>query len=391
MNLSVPISSWDEKFVEIISNYAEVDEFYGKFAHDFVGGGKPVALLCPSSRKQVERCIGKIHSRGMKINYLLNSVCMDNIEFTRRGRNEICNILDWLSRMNVDKVTVSIPFLMQLIKKRYPHFKVVVGQFAAVSTLEGVRSWISLGADQIILHDSFISRDFPFLRSLSKYKDCVFTLIVNEGCMYSCPLFHFHNCLTSHSSQAGHKLKGWYLDYYRYLCNYKKILNPQEIIKAVWIRPEDLHFYEEAGISHFKIVDRTFPDELIIDFVKAYSKRNYDGNLMDLLSYSRNMPSSSLMKKVRMIKYLFKPSLVDISLLFKLKEAVGPWKMEINNKDLDGFLEFFIKNGDCRTKDCRECGYCKKIAEKVIKIDSQWQKEMVALYKGILEQIISGN
>jgi hypothetical protein len=87
MNLSVPIPSWDEKFIEIISNYAEVDELYGKFGYDLVGGGKPVALLYPASRKQVERCISKMHSRGLKINYLLNSVCMDNIEFTRRGQN----------------------------------------------------------------------------------------------------------------------------------------------------------------------------------------------------------------------------------------------------------------------------------------------------------------
>ena len=91
-----------------------------------------------------------------------------------------------------------------------------------------------------------------------------------------------------------------------------------------------------------------------------------------------------------MIKYLFRPFLINISLLFKLKKILGPWKMEINNKDLDGFLEFFIKNGDCRTRDCQECGYCKKVAERVIKVDPQWQKEMTALYKGILEQIIEG-
>lgn len=390
MKLSIPIASWNEEFIEIISNYAEVDELYGKFAYDLIGGGKAVALLYPDSKKQVERCIRKIHGCGLKINYLLNSICIDNIEFTRRGQKEICSILDWLSMMKVDRVTVSIPFLLEFIKKRYPHFKVVVGQFASVSTLESVRSWISSGADQIILHDSFVTRDFPFLRSLSKYKDCVFSLIVNEGCMYSCFLFYSHNCATSHSSQTRHKLKGLYLDYYRCLCSYKRILEPHEVIKAVWIRPEDLHFYEEAGISHFKIVDRTFPNELIIDFVRAYSARNYDGNLLDLLSYSRNMPPGSLMKKASMIKYLFRPFLINISLLFKLKKVVGPWKMEINNKELDGFLDFFIKNGDCRTKDCQECGYCKRVAEKVIKVDPQWQKEIAALYKEILEQIITG-
>jgi len=47
--------------------------------------------------------------------------------------------------------------------------------------------------------------------------------------------------------------------------------------------PEDLHYYEKLGYETFKIVERNTPTQILLERVKAYSERRYDGNLLDLV------------------------------------------------------------------------------------------------------------
>ena len=54
-------------------------------------------------------------------------------------------------------------------------------------------------------------------------------------------------------------------------------------LRANWIRPEDLHLYEELGYHNFKIVERNTPTQILLERVKAYAERRYDGNLLDLV------------------------------------------------------------------------------------------------------------
>ncbi len=77
------------------------------------------------------------------------------------------------------------------------------------------------------------------------------------------------------------------------------------------------------------------PTERIKMIAEAYSKRHYDGNLM----------------------LLFNPYV-------KEDDKAIPY---LDNKALDGFLNYFIEN-KC-ADNCEKCKYCKSIAGKAISID----------------------
>jgi collagenase-like PrtC family protease len=62
--------------------------------------------------------------------------------------------------LGVRRVTVSTPFLLELVKRRFPEFKVRVGIYAQVDTPRRARFWEDLGADAIVLESFSINRNF---------------------------------------------------------------------------------------------------------------------------------------------------------------------------------------------------------------------------------------
>jgi collagenase-like PrtC family protease len=102
-------------------------ELFGKLPRDAMGGGRASYMLASTSRKQLQEHVRRAHDAGLRFNYLVNAACFDNREFTRRGQKSIRCLLDWLSEIGVDAITVSVPYLLELAKARYPHFAVKIG------------------------------------------------------------------------------------------------------------------------------------------------------------------------------------------------------------------------------------------------------------------------
>jgi collagenase-like PrtC family protease len=108
--------------------------------------------------------------------------------------------------------------------------------------------------------------------------------------------------------------------------------DPGQIFKSNWIRPEDLRKY--AGItSFFKIVGRDMLRSKVLRCATAYMDESYNGNLLDLLCSN-----------------------------------IGYYGIEfsarIDNKSLDS-TAFFKKTSSC-DRQCHRCGYCEKLAERVL-------------------------
>jgi collagenase-like PrtC family protease len=83
----------------------------------------------------------------------------------------------------------------------------------------------------------------------------------------------------------------------------------------------------------FKIGGRTHFVEWTLNNVNAYYNESYDGNLLDLLD-----------------------SIKDLKDTFY-----------VANRDLEGAIEQWKK---C-DKNCHKCGYCKRLAEDIIKIQTE--------------------
>jgi len=281
-------TNWQDDLIPKVKKDS-VSELYGKLADDFIGGGRPAFICDNPSKEKVRSHIKQAHQNGMEFNYLLSASCLGNKEFTTSGQKEIYQLLDWIIDMETDAVTVAIPYLLQLIKKRYPKLKVHISSFANVNTIERARYWEDMGADRINLDEFTLNRDFQLLRQIRNSVSCQLQLIANNGCLYNCPFVPYHGFTISHSSQSEDNSGGFLLDYCVLNCKYLRIANPVNFIRADWIRPEDLHFYEDVGIDSMKLVDRTRPTEAIALVVGAYDKREYNGNLMDLIpSLSKN-------------------------------------------------------------------------------------------------------
>ncbi len=402
MRLSVA-TNFEPDLVEALKGYP-VYELFGKLPADSLGGGRASYMLSPLPKSALAAHVREAHRHGIRFSYLLNAACLDNREWTRKGQREIRRLLDWLVEIGVDAVTVSLPYLLDLIKRSYPQLQVTVGVFAGVDHVQKAKMWEELGADCITLESLSVNRRFSLLASLRKSVRCDLMLLVNTNCLQSCPFSQAHMVALSHASQAGHPSHGFLLDYCFLRCSRMKLADPVNYIRSDWIRPEDLRHYEALGYDRFKLAERNAPTEVMVRRVRAYSERRYDGNLLDLIQgwgfRSGQKPSRYFRRGLFWnLRTFLRPWAINPLRLLKIRalaEAQGMLTLlrrdppvVIDNRALDGFLPFFF-NVDCHERNCEECRYCHRTAERVVRIDPEFREEVLRRYDEVLEDLRCG-
>jgi len=385
MKLSIP-TNWQQDLIPRLEK-DNLDELYGKLACDFIGGGRASFLIPHVSKKQAALHVKEAHQNGLQFNYLLNTSCLGNLEWTASGQKRIRQLFDWLVYIKVDQVTVAIPYLLELAKKCYPQLKVAISTQAGIDTVERARFWNDLGADKLTLSVVDVNRNFGLLKRIRKNVKCELQLIANLLCLYRCPFYKYHSVLNAHASQSGYRLKGFVIDYCSLKCTSYRLSHPVEFIRSLWIRPEDTHYYEDAGIDSIKLVDRGMNSEAISLIANAYSKRRYDGNLLDLMPHATKnimFQDSGLMHKLR---YFLRPLLVNIFRLQKGRGLFSGTRIYIDNNKLDGFINHFLSS-DCSLRSCQECTYCQNVSNEVLKIYPDDQLKRMDKY---ISELVSGD
>ncbi|MBF0430868.1 MAG: U32 family peptidase [Fibrobacteria bacterium] len=399
IHFTMPLN-WQDDYFELI-DFNQVSEVYGKLREDFPGGGKSSMAQAEPSRQEVARTVTEAHNRNMEFNYLINSTCIGNMELTRKGYKQIRKLLDWLSDIKVDRITLALPFLVEMVHKQYPNFKINVSTQAGVNTLESVKYWEDIGANAITLSHVDMNRDFKELRRIAENTDIELQLIANMTCKRRCPYSTLHGNFNAHSSQTWAKTNRYNMDYYFISCLARNFSDPLSIIKSNWIRPEDLSLYESLGINKFKIVERGLTSRALAKIIKAYAARSYTGNFIDLFPTMSKYVYIEKQNFMRSVKELFRMSYVNI---FKMKDVLKRWEelkkskhyfedlgIYIDNKSLDGVLEEFMRK-DCLNRSCHGCDYCTKLAKERVTIasgEAQHQKDIKNL-QAVLDNLISG-
>lgn len=307
----------------------------------------------------------------MKFSYLLNAPCMSNMEYEANFHRKLIKHLQWISDIGSDYVIVTIPFLIQIIKEQFPNLKIRVSTIAHVNSINRAKFYELLGADEIT-PSIMINRDFKTLKNMQKAVKCKIVLLLTDGCLYQCPFRYYHYNLLGHSSQGDHQLGGKYIDSCILNCSAIKFSNKTEVIKARWIRPEDLSHYEEIGIDTFKIAGRRMSSEWITRSVKAFSSRKYGGNLIDIIqgfSMSIGIENDPHAKFQQTI------------------DEESRSKLIIDNTKLDGFIEFFKKQ-DCISM-CDECNYCENWAEKAVFLNKEQAPKYVESIQDYLDDLVT--
>ncbi|MFH1619963.1 MAG: U32 family peptidase [bacterium] len=326
----------------------------------FSGGGRPAAKLPRVFPAQVKEHIELVHSCGFSFNYLLNAPCHGGREFEAGFRREMFEYLDWIGGLDVDMITVSNPYLIELIRKEYPSLKIKAGSFAEINSVNTAMHFDELGVERITLAWN-VNRKFDELEKIRKNVKCDLEVIVNLGCIYDCPLRYYHSRLTGHATQKREDGQPpVFVNYPPLRCAEKRINSPVELIKSFWIRPEDISVYEDIGITHFKIAGRTFPTGEILHRTQAYSRGKYDGNLLELLE-TASIPALAA----------FTGDRTRLSSI-----------LHVDNRMLDGFIDFF-KEHECGG-ECMDCNYCSDIAKKAVKVTGD-----IRAFKAGLEDVLS--
>ncbi len=367
MRLLVP-TNWDPALIEPLSRLEAGIDLYGVLSTSLIGTGGSSPENVDMARGQAEDYISQAHTAGLKFDYLLNAPSMSNMEWDKSTHQELLEHLDWICKIGVDSVTVTIPYLVELIERQFPPLKIRISTIAHVHNVARAGFFESLGADSINL-DFHVNRDFKTLKGITDAVNCDIILLANNLCLYQCPYEYYHHDGLGHASQSYNPVEGCYVDYCTIRCTLDRLRDMSQNIKGRWIRPEDLHLYEEIGIEMFKISGRAMPTERILRAATAYSSRHYDGNLHDILNV--------LTPKIGFIKP--GPPGTQTHVL------APPPELHIDNRELEGFVDFFGKQ-NCLS-ECGHCDYCQKTADRVIRYDRSKVDEYTALLAETLDSL----
>ena len=387
-------ANYDSELIPALAPYP-VDEVYGKFPDDGISGGRPRYLATPVSQTAMRRYIRQLEQHGIAFNYLLNGACFGNREWTRAWQKKVTALLERLGDLGVRRLTVSTPFLLELIKRRFPDFKVKVGIYAQVDTPRRARFWEDLGADAITVESFSINRNFPRLSAIRQAVSCDLQLIVNHVCLLNCPMQSYHQNGFAHASDDIGTL---FIDYCLLRCSRVRITDPSQFIKATWIRPEDLGAYEAIGYTTFKLLERGIPSSELLRRVKAYSERRFEGNLAELLlSYGFREPVRK--ESLWSLRHFFKPRqvsplrlqpLLDLAQMQGMLSPIPECPVRIDASQIpQNFLEGF-RERDCASLDCGACGYCERIAERAVSIEPAYRREVLRTYAAMDDSMAGG-
>jgi collagenase-like PrtC family protease len=387
-------ANYDPELVPALAAYP-VDEVYGKLPADGINGGRPRYLATPLSQTDLRDYIRLLERHGIAFNYLLNGACFGNREWTRSWQKRVTVLLARLGDLGVRRVTVSTPFLLELVKRRFPEFKVKVGIYAQVDTPRRARFWEDLGADAITLESFSINRDFRRLATIRQAVHCDLQLIANHVCLLNCPLQSYHQNGFAHASDDSGTL---FIDYCFLRCSRLRLADPSQFIKAAWIRPEDLTAYAAMGYTTFKLLERGIPSAELLRRVKAYSEQRFDGNLAELLlSYGFSQPVRK--ESLWAPRHFWKPwqanplrlkPLLDLAHMQGMLSPLPECPIRVDARQiprdfLDGFRE-----RDCASVDCQACGYCERIAAQAVSIAPDYRTAVLEKYAQVDGAMASG-
>lgn len=336
---SVP-ADFKEETLEALANLnsqyedAKIIEVYGqKIDGAIINSGRVTDALPQISNEQFVDYVRRAKEKNINFNYTLNPACFGNFEFSEQGIRQIQGLFRELEGYGIDAFTLTSPSIMELCRKLNPKLKIKASAICEINSPMKALFYKNLGAERVVV-DPDITRDFRKLKNICQVTGSGVEIIINNVCLRNCPYKMFHYNHEAHNTKnSGQEIT----DFFTNRCSLQKAKKIENIIKLNWIRPEDLKFYEACGIQYFKIQGRqNVVQGDLINTLKAYFERSYEGNLFDLIT-------------------LFAP--------------YNSFQCYIDNKKLDGFVEAMYKNDGFCTEICDQCNYCNSFAKKSINIE----------------------
>jgi len=401
MPFSVPYS-FQPGLIPKLAAFPQVKDVYAKLTKDPVGGGRSSFTVRHAGPDMLKRAVAEAHACGIGFNYLLNAAGLYGLEQTRKGQKKIRRLLDAVAGAGVDSVTVSLPFLLSVVKKEHPRLKVKIGVFATIDSPAKARQWEQMGADELCVSAIACNRNFALLQKIRSSVRCGLQLIANASCLPNCAWEPTHMHLLTQSSRSDDGLDGFCFDYCFLHCSQTRLSDPVHYIRSVWIRPDDLGRYRTLGYENFKLVERSCPSDLLLRRVEAYARGSFDGNLWELvapIAAITGKQAAPLSQRLRMVKTFMRPDFMRISSVLRYKkyaETVLPVQFDrasapvyIDNRALDGFIDD-CENHHCRNGACNSCAVCRQWAQRAVTVNEEHRTAACAMAAGLERDLVNG-
>ncbi len=335
LEFSVPYNNDPETLTEIFKrkelNGNRIREIYLCGPQEFAGSGR----ISPGVEiKDFADAIHRIHSEGIRVNLLLNSICEGSDWYAPGVLNGTMNYLKQaFEEYGVEAVTIANPLYIREVRKRFPQIEICASVLGDVDSIHKAIIFKKAGAD-VITPDVNINRNLKLLQKIKERTGAELKLMVNEGCLFKCPFRKFHFNYISHKSRnpgkGGIKSED---NVFSLNCIQLTKSDPSQVLKSGWLRPEDAEKYGEIS-TFFKLVGRSSSRSMIVRSLEAYMRQSWDGDLIELMAgnlYSYGM------------SYL----------------------VHLDNKSLD-MAGFFEKVTTC-DRECLDCDYCEQLTARLLK------------------------
>lgn len=330
-----------------------VKEVYGSLRPSPFGAGRKGSDLRPIGFDLLKSYVRTCRDHGIAFNYTLNLSCHSNREFTAKGIQEIVAFVKKLGSIGIHHYTVAMPSVIDILNKHVPEAKVGVSVISTIDSPFRLRSFVSTANIDRVIFPAFMNRNLEGIDRMIACKQELgieFGTIVNSLCFIDCPFRAFHYSSGSHNKKTGME------DYYFARCYTMKLQDPVQILKAPWIRPEDIRSYARRGIDSFKISGREFWNADFPRVVDIYNQGSFDGNLMDVLTGFEGMGK-----------------------VFNMP-----------NRPLDRFTRPFLEGKlSCTGKECDTCNYCPSQA-RLIQVDHEKSQPSVRYFEAQLDALSNG-
>ena len=357
-------SNFDDRLVAETADLP-VSTFFGGFPIQLTGGGRPPQILPPVEPEQFRAHLEVVHRHSRKFYATLNSNDLGLKEYgpayIERFLREVRTLVD----LGVDGFVVALPALIEAIRTEWPDIPITVSTFARIRTVTQAEYFLNLGARTIILEEA--NRDFRLIRGLVRLGAEV-EILVNQSCLPSCPYRGHHLNTSSLASQPGAPCPSF--EYPILECGLEYVRDPSKLISGIFVRPEDLEVFEEAGVTRFKVSGRNRSTDWLVRSARAYAARSYPGNLADILSLVQvKAPLSALRRLAEGA-----PS-GDAATLARAFEPLA--ELSIDNRAFPSDFLRHIAAVDCEHTSCEACGYCRGVAAKVLRVAGRPVSEYV--------------
>lgn len=370
-------TNFDPKVIEVCKKLndqyagkARVMELFSSTREMADSSGRPDFRLANLSKEETANYIKACNDAGIKFNWTCNSIIPYGSKVNMYNhKKEFQDQVKWLEDIGVYRITVANPMLLEFIRE-VSDIELELSTIMHVDTVTQIKYFHDTYKVNKVCGSILKNRDFKFLKNAAKYcndNGIIYEVLAQEFCGVAgsnpktgtpyathCPFRD--SCYICHSTNKTKEDAELYNTYPMNRCMSARYTTPEAWLRMRWVRPQDLHYYNDVGINYFKITGRTGSTEYIEEMINAYMSGVYNKNLLSLWKPLETIYNNK-------------------------KESDYKAPVYIPCDKLDGFLDHWVDNPDfdCSDVECGvQCNWCKRFMEKIEKETAEETKALHA-------------